>query len=124
MIIGIGVDVLSNDKLTALLAKHPGRAQEVIFRRSEWSHQGPKRSPVEEYRATRFAAKEATLKALGIHDQVKYELNDIEIVGTDSVTVILHNRLAEYAKNLGIVCLRGGCTSHHDHSVAFIIGEG
>jgi len=124
MIVSVGVDVLSNREVGTLLRKHPRRAYEVIFSRNERDSAGRSGMSTVAYMATRFAAKEATLKVLGINSQVNYELRDIEILGARSLRVKLHGPLADYADSLGISRLSGSCSTDNTHSIAFIIGEG
>ncbi len=63
-LIGIGTDVVDIDRMRAVLERTPTFVERV-FATEEQQYASSARDPVERY-AARFAAKEATLKALGL----------------------------------------------------------
>lgn len=64
MILGVGIDLVSVDRVNKIYAKHPHRFLDRIFTSREKAGFAEKGSPVNTL-ASRFAAKEAVLKAIG-----------------------------------------------------------
>ena len=82
MIIGVGTDLVSIDRITRVLARHPDRFADRILSEAERARfdayeVGPGRNA---YVAKQFAAKEAVSKALGtgMHEGVQF--NRIEVL--------------------------------------------
>lgn len=65
MIIGIGMDLVSVQRIAALLERHGGRALTRLYGTDEISRCEQSRHPGQSY-AARFAAKEAFFKAVGL----------------------------------------------------------
>ena len=81
MILGVGVDVVDLERFGAVMARRPSIVDR-LFTTGEraYAEQGP--DPVERY-AARFAAKEATLKALGVGIGT-VGWHDIEVLRSDA----------------------------------------
>ncbi|HEX9891190.1 MAG TPA: holo-ACP synthase [Actinomycetota bacterium] len=62
-VVGIGVDLVDIDRVRRMLDRHP-RFRERVFTPAEVAYCESKASPAERY-AARWAAREATIKALG-----------------------------------------------------------
>lgn len=78
MIRGIGVDIVEVERMARLLERHGARAEERLFTPSERAHcRGCAR--VAQCYAARFAAKEATLKALGTGLAAGISWQDLEV---------------------------------------------
>jgi holo-[acyl-carrier protein] synthase len=92
---GIGVDVLEIGRLERAIERHP-RLRERIFRPAELAIADGHRRPAARL-ATRFCAKEATLKTLGLSAM---RMRDVEVVGGGSTvpTLLLHGAAAERAR--------------------------
>ena len=95
---GIGIDLVEIARIERALERRPGLA-ERLFRPGELAYAGDRRRPGR-HLAARFAAKEATLKALG----GGVELRDIEVAGGggEPPALVLHGRAAERAAELGL----------------------
>lgn len=74
--------------------------------------------------ASRFAAKEAVMKALGTGVRgVKWR--EIEVVRQTGgpPTIVLHGMARARAKRLGIDCLVVSLTHSQDYAMAFVVGQ-
>jgi holo-[acyl-carrier protein] synthase len=65
MIAGVGIDLAPVARIAALLPKYGGRFERRVFTDAERDYCRARANPAEHF-AARFAAKEATLKALGV----------------------------------------------------------
>ena len=134
MIIAVGVDVVSISKIELLWHQHGARIREAVFTSYELSLLGSMIGGEEDaqktllpehakYLATRFAAKEATMKALNIRGDEGIEFNEIEVSGEDVLTLRLYGVAIQRALQDGIDMLRGSCCCSNDEAFAFVIGE-
>ena len=111
--IGIGVDLVDVDRFRDSLARTPS-LRDRLFRPEERAYADAHVDPAGRY-AVRFAAKEATLKALGL-GLGGMALHDIEVVrdGLGPPSLVLHGQAAEVAAEAGVT--RWLVTlSHTDH---------
>jgi holo-[acyl-carrier protein] synthase len=103
MILGTGVDIIEVDRIARALERFPDAFLHRVFTASEIADCWPGELQRVRRLAARFAAKEATLKALGIGlRQVKW--TDMTVVN-DSLgkpNMLLGGRLAEIAQELGV----------------------
>ena len=108
MILGVGTDVCSIERLTASLERTPNLAQR-LFCESE-------QSLSEHSLAGRFAAKEALAKALGNPSLVVW--NEIEVVNdpTGKPSFELHGKTAANIKDFGVT--KSWLSISHDAGVA------
>jgi phosphopantetheine--protein transferase-like protein len=144
MINGVGVDVVEHTKILNLWLRHERRAREVVFSWNELREMNldirnmPDRSrdgnhastdPAlltqnqVKYLASRFAAKEAAIKVLGLGIRIPYELSDIEVLGKTALRVKLSPDLADHARALGISLIAGTTWSAGSYTVSCLIGE-
>lgn len=99
-VVGIGVDVVDLDRFRRVLARRP-RLAERLFTPAELAY--ARRSPDPDPRlATRFAAKEAAMKALGV-GLGSFRFADVEVVrvGLDRPALELHRAAAALARQAG-----------------------
>jgi pyridoxine 5-phosphate synthase len=79
MIVGIGTDVCSIDRIAAALKRHGDRFAQRVLGPEEWRVFEARRARVAtrglSYLATRFAAKEAFSKAIGLGINAGHDLN-------------------------------------------------
>jgi len=111
--LGIGTDLVDIDRFREVLARTPGVA-ERMFRDTERAYADQASDPAARL-AARFAAKEATLKSLGL-GLGGMKLSDIEVVRHDygRPELRLHGEAASVAEKAGAV--RFLLTiSHTDH---------
>ncbi len=103
MIVGIGVDLIEHVRVERELAKRPWKTADGVFTDVEIGNCERARRPGAEYAAC-FAAKEATLKALGIDISDAGLFREVEVAkdadGKHSIS--LNARLRKKAQQLGV----------------------
>jgi holo-[acyl-carrier protein] synthase len=100
-LIGVGIDVVDVDRFRAVLARTPGILARV-FTDGERAYAERHRDPAPRL-AARFAAKEATMKAMQV-GLGAFAFRDVEIVRLESQApeLQLEGRAAELASALGV----------------------
>jgi holo-[acyl-carrier protein] synthase len=96
---GVGIDLLEIGRLERALERRP-RLAERLFTEGELAYARSRARPGR-HLAARFAAKEATLKALGSSGLA---LREIEVEGgdRDAARLLLHGRAAALARERGV----------------------
>jgi holo-[acyl-carrier protein] synthase len=94
---GLGIDLVEIERLEQALERRP-RLAERLFTEAELAHARPRFRPGT-HLAARFAAKEATIKALGVAVPVR-EI-EVEGGGLEAPRLRLHGRAAELAAEHG-----------------------
>ncbi len=124
MILGIGIDLFDVQRMHNQLEASVDGFITSIFRPSEISYCQQKHHPAEHF-AARFAAKEATLKALATTSGQGSFWLDIEIINeTDgSPRVELSGRLQKLAQEIGAKTIHVSLTHTAEQSVAVVIAE-
>ncbi len=131
MVKGIGIDIICIEKIRSLWENHRHRLQGVVFTEKELEAVGegsPTQAETLPYRqalllATTFAAKEATVKALGLPYSTRYELADIEVCRSDHQVIHLSPSLAALARTKGIDRLTCSIAAAGQYASAVVIGE-
>jgi holo-[acyl-carrier protein] synthase len=127
MIVGIGVDLAEVDRIRDALERPATgeRFKNRVYTPEERSYCERRRGKYESY-AARFAAKEATMKALGRGWSREVGWTDIEVVrrGGSRPTLRLHGRAAAYAAKLGIRRLHLALTHTAETAMAQVVAEG
>ncbi len=103
-IYGIGIDIIEVERIRQLSFKWGSRFEERVFTVRELDYCGV--VPTRYARlAARFAAKEATLKALGTGLTTGMNWQDVEITANSAgkPSLDLHGKVREYATELGVV---------------------
>lgn len=131
---GVGIDIVSLDRIKSLWEKHRQRFSDDLFtsremlplltggsKGTDWPEQLTLAQL--QYLGSRFAAKEAALKALGAPYQLPHNWSDIEIIGSEQLEIDLFNDPKEYAMQAGIKRLFGSASSTDKTSVAIIVRE-
>lgn len=120
---GVGTDLVDIDRIRGLLARQPGFA-ERHFTGAERAWCERRRDPAERF-AARFAAKEATLKALGV-GLGALRLVDIEVVTEPSGAprLVLHGTAAERATAAGVVGWRVSLSHSRELATAVVVALG
>lgn len=127
MILGNGVDIAEIDRIgKALAARHGSRLRDRVFTAGEQEYcEGRGKGRVQSY-AARFAAKEATMKALGVGWGRHAGWRDIEVARArgEAPRIVLHGSAAETATRLGLERFFLSLTHSGGLALAFVIGEG
>ena len=102
MIVGLGVDMEEISRLGEVIKRHGQIFLDRIFTAAEIAYCQRHRDPVERY-AGRFAAKEATMKALGTGWGKGVRWRDIEVARMPGgrPTIVLHGMARDHAERLG-----------------------
>ncbi len=125
MILGTGVDLVEVERISSAIERHGERFVGRIFTEAEAQY--CRRCAIPEQRfATRFAAKEAVLKALGVGWQKGVSYREVEVsndeLGAPAVT--LTGRALEISRSRGIRRIHVSLTHHRDFAIAHAVAEG
>lgn len=120
MILGVGVDIVENERLGVLLKKYSEDKLKKIFTERELSIKNAHRL------SGRFAAKEALGKALGTGLGKKIWFNEIEIENEFSgkPQFIINDKLETMLKQIGCQRIHLSISHEKNYSVAMVIIEG
>jgi phosphopantetheine--protein transferase-like protein len=123
MVLGIGIDILSIERMRGVLETDSGSFINKVFTTKEREQASDHPDPVT-YFATRFAGKEAVFKCFGI-DGSGIRLNEIEIRGaeTEQPQVKLLGKVREIATAKGIKDIQISLSYDTDYAVAFAIAQ-
>lgn len=100
-VVGIGIDAVDLDRFRGMLARRP-RLATRLFTEGERAYAARATDPTPRL-ATRFAAKEATMKALGV-GLGAFPFADVEVVrsGLDAPFLVLSGAAAALAARAGV----------------------
>jgi len=121
MIHGIGVDIIEVERVAGVVQRYGDHFLQRIFTRSELDDCGPGEH---QYRrlAARFAAKEATLKALGMGLRgVRWADMSVVKDTLGKPSMQLHGRLAEVAGELGVTQLHLSMSHCKEYAMAQVV---
>ena len=118
MIVGLGADIAEIDRIEAAIARHGRAFIERVFTSQEIAYCERHRASGERY-AARFAAKEATMKALGTGWRRGVRWVDIEVtrLASGRPTIELRGAAREHADRLGVKHIHVSLT--HSGNIAF-----
>jgi holo-[acyl-carrier protein] synthase len=124
MIVGVGIDLVANSQVERELARGEWLLADGVFTAREISRCSKGRRPAICYAAC-FAAKEATLKAMGVNVGDPGVLREIEIdpgkCGRSAV--LLHDRMKSESEHLGVKHIRVSIASGKQQTGAMVILE-
>ena len=122
-VVGVGIDAVDIDRLRAVLARRRHLA-ERLFTPDERAYAHRASDPVPRL-ATRFAAKEAVMKALGL-GLGAFGFHDVEVVrnGLDAPRLVLHGAAAELARDAGAVRWHLSLTHTDSLALAVTVADG
>ncbi len=125
MIIGVGVDIVDVDRVRRAVERHGERFLRRVYSSEEVKYCRESRHSDQRF-ATRFAAKEAVLKALGIGWQGGTSFTDIEVSrdarGAPSVT--LYGQSRKISRDLGVCRIHISLSHTETHAMAYAVAEG
>lgn len=118
MIVGLGADIAEVDRIEAAIARHGRAFLERVFTPQEIAYCERHRARGERY-AARFAAKEATMKALGTGWSRGVRWVDIEVtrLAGGRPTIELHGAARQHAERMGVSRILVSLT--HSGNIAF-----
>ncbi len=128
MIFGIGTDILRIDRLAAAVARHGDRFAQKILGPQELEKYHRRKEKVAarglRYLATRFAAKEAFSKAIGLGMHMPMTWRAVQILNASSgkPIVVTSGTLTEFMQQHGLAA-QVTITDEVDYAVAFVIVE-
>jgi holo-[acyl-carrier protein] synthase len=127
MIISTGVDLAEVGRIQAAIedARIGKRFRDRVFTADEIAYCEKKQRGKYESYAGRFAAKEAVMKALGRGWGAQVRWLDIEVARARSgkPEIVLHDKTAELAAELGIRRWAVSITHTREHGLAFVVAE-
>jgi holo-[acyl-carrier protein] synthase len=123
-IVGIGIDVVSIERLRGVLDRYGTRFLERVLTADERAYCERHQDPVPQV-ASRFAAKEAVLKALGTGLAHGIRWQDLEVRREPQGPPHMHlsGRAAEEAASLAVGRIHLSLSHDHDTAVAMVILE-
>jgi len=116
---GIGIDIIEVERIRRVSLQWRGRFEQRVYTQRELAYCGE--TPARYVRlAARFAAKEATLKALGTGLTVGMCWQDVEICtnAMGKPELVLHGQVKRYAASLGIGATFVSLSHTVDYAVA------
>ncbi|HEY4816093.1 MAG TPA: holo-ACP synthase [Candidatus Acidoferrum sp.] len=124
MIVGLGVDIAEVPRIKAAIERHGEPFLRRVFTRNEIEYCERFRNKFERY-AGRFAAKEATMKALGTGWGRGVRWVDLEVVREQSgrPTIALAGEAARIAAHLGVNHISISITHTEAQALAQVIFE-
>ncbi len=122
-VVGVGIDAVDLDRFRRALDRR-SRLALRLFTPGELAYAGSARDPVPRL-STRFAAKEATMKALGV-GLGAFPLVDVEVVrpGLDGPTLVLHHAAGALAHRAGVTRWHLSLTHTDRMALAMVVAEG
>lgn len=128
MIYGIGTDIIQISRIEAALGRHGDRFAEKILGTEELEKYRRRKAKVEargiRFLATRFAAKEAFSKAigLGIHMPMTWRALQVLNAPSGKPIAVASGALLEFMNQNGFTA-QVSITDEADYAVAFVIVE-
>jgi holo-[acyl-carrier protein] synthase len=124
MIVGTGIDIAEVPRIRAAIDRFGDRFLQRVFTEGEIRYCQSKANRVERY-AARFAAKEASMKALGTGWNHGVRWRDIEVARKPGSrpTIVFHGRAAEFAAKLGASNVALSLSHTAEQAIAQVILE-
>lgn len=124
MILGIGVDLVEVGRIRRAIERYGDRFVRRIFTDAEARYCRSCAHPEQRF-ASRFAAKEAALKALGVGWQKGVRFVDVELSNNElgAPAISLNGRALELSRELGVERIHVTLTHHKDFAVAQVLFE-
>jgi holo-[acyl-carrier protein] synthase len=118
-ILGLGVDICEIARMERALARHP-TMRERVFTPEEIAYCDSKARAAESY-AGRFAAREATIKALGGYRGKRWQDISVTRHASGAPAIVLAGHAQARAETLGITRILVTFTHEKTNAVAFAI---
>ncbi len=118
-IVGLGVDICEIARMERALARHP-TMRDRVFTAEEIAYCDSKARPAESY-AGRFAAREATIKALGGYRDKRWQDISVSRHPSGAPSIALGGNAARRADSLGVTRVMVTFTHERANAVAFAV---
>jgi holo-[acyl-carrier protein] synthase len=123
MVVGVGLDLTPVDRIERLLAgRYGGRFELKVFTDAERAYCRARADAAQHF-AARFAAKEATLKALGVPPGLSWHELEVASPGGRRPEMRLAGEAARAMKALGVARLHLSITHAGGQAAAVVIAE-
>lgn len=124
MIVGTGIDIAEVPRIAEAIARFGERFLQRVFTEEERRYCDSKANRIERY-AARFAAKEASMKALGTGWNHGVRWRDIEVhrLPGKRPTIRFHGKAAEIARRLGASNVALSISHTPEQAIASVILE-
>lgn len=125
MIVGVGVDLVEIARIRRAMARWHDRFLQRVFTEEELAYALRRRDPAE-HLAARFAAKEATLKALGtgLTMGVRWREMEVRRARGERPTLQLSGRTGALGASRGVRALHLSLTHDGEYALAQVLAEG
>jgi holo-[acyl-carrier protein] synthase len=123
MIFGIGTDIIEVSRMERHMKANSG-LREKLFTAREQAYADNKATTYQHY-AARFAAKEASFKALGTGYRYGMAFHEIEVVNDELGKPIIHThgKVKEYIENEGVQHIHLSISHVKEMASAFVVLE-
>lgn len=111
-----GVDIVEIPRIGDLVRRYGDRFRRRVYTAREWADCAANAASL----AARFAAKEATIKALGSRRLALHEIEVVRPAG-QRPRVRLHGRAADLARAQGVAELALSLSHGREHAVAVVV---
>lgn len=124
MVVGLGTDLIEIERVQQSLDRFGERFMQKIFTEGEIAYCQRKKQAAESF-ASRFAAKEATAKALGtgISRGIAWKEIEVRREAGERPTLHLNGRAAERAAAMGVRHFHLSLTHSREVAMAVVIAE-
>ncbi len=122
MIIGIGIDIVDISRMRKAIERTGDRFLHRVFTKAEMKYCEGRKSKYQHY-AARFAAKEATFKALGTGWSGGIAWRDAEIAVEESgkPLMVLHGQAKVIAEKQGVRSVHASLSHSGEYALAHIV---
>lgn len=123
MVIGLGIDICENDRISEMLGQYNERFLKRVFTEEEIAYCLKKKDPIP-HLAARFAVKEAFIKALGMPRDLTISYRDVGLRGSEGKKDIhVTGKLAEMLETKKATSIIFSISHARDYSNACVILE-
>jgi holo-[acyl-carrier protein] synthase len=124
MIVGIGVDLVEVERLNRAIQCYGDRFVSRVFSPEEAAYCRRCAHPEQRF-ATRFAAKEAALKALGVGWAQGLQFRDVEVTNNElgAPAITFSGRALELSRRLEVETVHVSLTHHRNFAIAQVVLE-
>jgi holo-[acyl-carrier protein] synthase len=124
MIIGIGIDLVDVRRMEGIIFRWQEKFLKRIFTEKEISYCNNKKNPAQRF-ATRYAAKEAFVKALYPKGTEGINFREIEIGEKENrPTINMFDKIKQYCDNKGVKNIHLMLSHDGNYGIANVILEG